>query len=316
MSRIGRSLLVLLLVLVLIVALCAVIVYVLLNQTFEQLGVSEAPLINGKSIADMKLEGYKPIEVLPLAKSLFTDNGSLVNYVPSNDDTEAVDEVFKQSDINTLTGVHYSRLIYKSANFPTVRLLELTDKQLCALLNSTVKQAPSDLLLSTSAEILAYLGSKQIKDILDILEQFDVTVEQIKLLNKADVPHMELLISLDISQYAQGFYVPFWGEMNSRVYVNIDYCLNVSDAGIISLDSPVLSVNGKDAELSQKVLDGLFIAMNNDENSDPISTNSLAEGVSAFIGVVFEHVGHVGNGLNLGACGVNVQNRTIRFESY
>ena len=315
MSRRRRRILAVLLALVIIVALLAVVVVVLLYQPFDKLGLSDKPLINGKTLADMKLESYKPIELLPLAKSLFRDNGHLVDYAPGSSDLAAVDGVFAQSSIAGLIEVHYSKLIYKSAKFASNRLLIFTDKQLCALLNSTVKQAPSDLLLSTSAEILAFLGSKQIKDILDVLEDFDVTIEQIKLFSKDDTPRLELLISLDVSKYTKDISVPFWGKMNSRVYLDIGYRLNVSDTGDVDLDSPVLSVNGKDAELSQAVLDGLFIAMNKNENSDPISTNSLTKGVSAFIGVVLEHVGYVCNGTSYGMSGVNLTNRTICFES-
>ncbi|MCH5152040.1 MAG: hypothetical protein J1F65_05240 [Clostridiales bacterium] len=317
MSRIGRRLLIFLLVLVILFAACAVTVAVLFNKTFEQLGVSDVPLINGKTIADMNLEGYKPVDVWPLAKSLFKDNSSLMDYAPNDDDLAAVNNIFKTSSISLgLTGVHYSELIYSSATFVNSRLLIFTDKQLCALLNSVVKQAPNDLLLSAGGEILAYLGSKEIKEILDLLEEFDVTVEQIKLLSEDDTPHLELLISLDISKYTQDFYLPVLGKINSRIYVTVNYRLNVDENGFIKLYSPVLFVNGNDAKLSQAVLDGLFIAMNNDENSDPMSTKSLTDGVSAFVGVVFEHVGCIGNGSSYGLMGVDVTNRTICLVSH
>ena len=314
MSRIGRNVLIIVLVFAILIAACVVTVCVLFNKTFEQLGVSDKPILNGKSIADMKLECYKPKDVWPLAKSLFRDNSSLVDYAPTSDDRAAVDSAFALSSISGLTGVQYSKLIYRSASFVNSRLLILTDRQLCALLNSTVKQAPSDLLLSTGADILEFLGSREIKQILDVLEEFDVTVEQIKLTSEADTPHFEMLISLDISKYAQDFSAPFLGRLNSRVYATVNYCLNVDENGFVNLYSPVVLVNGKDADLSRTVLDGLFIAMNEDENSDPMSTNSLTDGISAFVGVVFEHVGCIGNGVSYGLVGVDAANRTIFFE--
>ena len=301
---------------VLLFAACAVTVAVLFNKTFEQLGVSDVPLLNGKTIADMKLESYKPIDVWPLAKSLFKDNSSLVDNAPNSDDLAAVDGIFEQSSISSvLMGIQYSQLIYRSASFVNSRLLIFTDKQLCALLNSTVKQAPNDLFLSAGGEILSHFGSEEVKQILDLLEEFDVTVEQIKLLSEDGTPHFEMLISLDISKYTQDFSLPFLDKMNPRIYVTVNYRLDVDENGFINLNSPVLSVNGNDAELSCAVLDGLFIAMNNDENSDPISTKMLTEGVSAFVGVVFEHVGSIGNGSSYGLTGVDVTNRNICFES-
>ena len=310
MTRKGRILLAILLVFVVIVAACAVTVAVLFSRTFEQLGLGDKPLVNGKSLADMQLEQYTPKQVYPLAKSLFRDNRSLVKYAPEASDLAAVDNAFEYTSIDFVWGVQYSNLIYRSASFAKSTQLVLSDKQLCALLNNVVKQAPDDVLLSTSAEILAYLGSKQIKDILDILQQYDVTIEQIRLLDKDGTSHMELLISLDISAYTQDASVAFAKKLNPRIYAYIDYRLDVSDTGIVNLSNPQLSVNGKDVEISQAVLDGLFVAL----DSSDISTKTVTQGISAFIAVVLEHVGRVGTETQYGMCGVNMAKRTIRFE--
>ena len=319
MSRIWRVFLAIAIVLVVIFAAAAVTISVLFGKTFEEIGISNEPLLNGKSIADMQLQHYKPKEIWPLASSLFRNNSSLVNYAPSSDELTATNKIFAQSSIkNKLNAVvQYSKLIYESATFydQTIvasGLLVLTDKQLCAVLNSTVKQAPNDLLLKTSADILDFLGSRQIKQILDLLEEFDVTVEQIRLFEKDEVPHLQILMSLDISQQTKDLYVPFLGRPNPRVYVDVDYCLSVTETGFISLSTPMLSVNGQDAALSRAVLDGLFIALA-DEGADPMTTQSLADSVAAFVGVVFEHVGSVGNNTSLGMSGVDATAHTLCF---
>ncbi|MCH5156499.1 MAG: hypothetical protein J1G02_01315 [Clostridiales bacterium] len=310
MLRIKRVILALVIVFVILTTVFAILFAVLYNTTFDKMGFSDKPILNGKSIADMKLSSYTPKDLMPLAKSLFKDNSSLVKYAPDGSDRQALDDCFNKSDIVTLTEIRYSRLIYRSAEFYNPRLLLLTDKQLSALLNNVVNQAPSDILLATSAEVLEYLGVKAIKDVLNCLDEYDVTVEQIELTN-GNVPHMQMLLSMDISKHTDGVKVPFFGKLSSKVYVALDYDVNVTTDGEIDLRYVSLSVNGKDSELSEKVLDGLFIALSNSDN--PMTTQALAKGVAAFVAVVFEHVGRIGNGTVFGLTGVDGANKTICF---
>ena len=310
MSRAKRVILALVIVFVLIATAVAIVIGVLFNTTFEKMGVSDKPVLNGKSIADMKLEQYTPKDLMPLAKSLFRDSSSVVNYAPSTGDRQALDSVYMLSSIASLTGIHYSRLIYTSATFANVKILALTDKQLSALLNNVVRQAPNDILLSPTAELLEYLGVKAIKDVLDCIVEYDVTVEQMKLTAVDKAPHMQLLLSMDISKHTEGVRVPLMGKLDPKVYVALDYVVGVSVEGAIELSFVSLSVNGKDPAISERVLDGLFIALS---KGTPMTTKSLAKGLASFLGVIFEHVGVIGNGTTIGASGLNVDNKTIYF---
>lgn len=314
MTRLKRTLLALVIVFVILATTFAIVIAVLYNTTFEKMGLGDKPLINDKSIADMKLQDYTPRDLMPLAKSLFRDNSLLVGYSPTNDDKQTLDNIFDKSDIATLTDIRYSRLIYRSATFSVPALQTLTDKQLSALLNNVVKQAPTDILLSTSAEVLHYLGVKAIKNVLDCLVEYDVTVEQIELTVEDNTPHFQMLMSMDISKHTQGVSVPLMGKLNPKVYVSLNYVVNVTADGEIDLSYESLSVNGKDSELCEKVLDGLFIALSNGDGN-PMSTQALAQGIAAFVAVVFEHVGRIGNGTSFGMCGVDVTNRAICFET-
>lgn len=314
MSRTKRIILALVIVFVLIATALTVTVAVLFNTTLEKIGISDKKLINGKSLADMKLQDYTPKDLYPLVKSLFRDNSSLVNYSPASSDRQALDKAFETSSIATLlTGIRYSRLIYSSATFSNERLLVFTDKQLSALLNNVVRQAPSDVLLSTSAAILEYLGVKAIKEVLDCLVEYNVTVEQVRLTAKDGTPHLKLLLSMDISKHAEGVHVVFLGDLNPKVYVGLDYSVNVTSDGEIDLTYVSLSVNGKDPDLSEKVLDGLFIALNKSKTKKPMSTKSLADGVASFLAVIFEHVGVIGDATSAGMSGVDTAKRTISF---
>ena len=313
MTRTKRVLLALVIVFVLLATVFATVFAVLFNTTFEKMGLSDKQILNGKSLADMHLQDYTPKDLAPLAKSLFRDNSSLIQYSPAKEDKQALDSAFEKSDIATLTGIHYSRLIYRSATFPNARLLLFTDRQLSTMLNNVVKQAPDDILLSTSAEILEFLGVRAIKDVLDCLEEYEVTVEQLQLTSMDGTPHMEMLLSLDISKHTEGVRIPLMGKLNPKVYVALNYSVAVTAQGEIDLSYASLSVNGKDTELSERVLDGLFVALSSSESSTPMSTKSLAEGVASFVGVVFEHVGRVGNGTLFGMSGVDTQSRTVCF---
>lgn len=314
MTRTKRVILALVSVIVVVVIVATIVIAVLYNTTFEKMGLSNKAVLNGKTISDMNLQDYTPRDLAPLVKSLFKDNSALVKYPPQSDDMQVVNKAFEKSDIAGLTEIHYSRLIYRSATFLDSRLLLFTDKQLSALLNKVVKQAPNDLLLSTSADILEFLGVRAIKDVLACLEEYDVTVEQIQLTAQDGKPHLQMLLSLDISKHTQGVRVPFLGSLNPHVYVALDYSLNVTVDGKIDLTFVSLSVNGKDPELSEKVLDGLFVALNNSDIGNLMTTQSLADGVAAFVGVVFEHIGFVGNDAAGSLLpGVDTTNKTICF---
>ena len=283
----------------------------------KSLGLSSTVVLNEKTVADMKLEDASISQLLPLAKSLFQDNSRLANYVPTGDDVTAANVKFAASSANQLGRIQYSTLIYKRAVFVESKPLTFTDRQLAAMLNQTVKQAPDDALLSTSAEVLEFLGSRAIKDVLDCLETYDVTVEQVKLASNGNLTTFDVLLSLDISQFAEGVKVPVFGELQSRVYVKLSYALGVSRAGKIQLSDGKLSVNGKNAAICEKVLDGLLIAINDDGNGEPYTAKTFIDGIAAFTQVVFEHVGDVGrSALNKGMSGVDADNSTITFITH
>ena len=290
----------------------ALTVAVVLCLPLKSLGLSDRVVLNEKTVAEIKLDDTSIAKLLPLAKSLFADNSSLVTNAPTGDDLTATNAKFASSSANQGGKIQYSSLIYKKAIFPDSKQLTFTDRQLAALINQTVKQAPDDLLLSTSAEILNYLGSRAIKDILHFLEVYDVTVEHVKLGSNSSSPTFECLLSLDISQYADGVQLPLFGALQSRVYVKVTYALGVSATGRLQLSDGALSLNGKSSDTSQKVLDALLIAFNNDEDGEPQTSQTFVDGIAAFIQVVFEHVGSVGSGaFSLGMSGVDVANKTL-----
>ena len=280
----------------------------------KSFGLSNKVILNEKTVADMKLENVSISQLLPIAKSLFADNSHLVNYAPTDNDVTAADVKFAASSVNQLGHIQYSTLIYKRAVFVEGKPLAFTDKQLAAMLNQTVKQSPDDVLLSTSADVLEFLGSRAIKTILECLETYDVTVEQVKVGSKGNSPTFEVLLSLDISQFVEGVKVPMFGELQGRVYVKLNYSLDVSVEGKLQLRDGTLSVNGKNTATSQKVLDALLIALNNDENGEPQTSKTFIDGIAAFTQVVFEHVGDIGSSvLKKGMNGVDIGNSTITF---
>lgn len=297
-----------------ILVVLALVVTLIFCLPLKSLGLSNTVVLNEKTVADMKLEDTSASQLLPLVKSFFTDNSKLVTHAPNDSDVAATDVKFAASSANQLLQIQYSSLIYKKAVFVESKALTFDDKQLAVILNKTVKQAPDDVLLSTSAEVLQFLGSRAIKDILDCLETYDVTVEHVKLGSKGNSPTFECLLSLDISQSVQGIQVPLLGVLQDRVYVKLNYALGVSALGKLQLTDGTLSVNGKKAATSEKVLDGLLIALNDDEEGEPQTCATFLEGIAAFVQVVFEHVGYVGSSAqNLGVSGLDVANSSLTF---
>ncbi|MCH5159940.1 MAG: hypothetical protein J1F66_03720 [Clostridiales bacterium] len=292
----------------------AVIITLILCLPLKSLGLADKVVLNERTVADLKLENATIGQLFPVFKSLFADNSHLVNNAPTNDDATATDAKFVASSVNQFGRIQYSSLIYKRAVFVEGKALTFTDKQLAVLLNKTVKQAPDDALLSTSAEVLEFLGSRAIKDILNCLETYDVTVEQAKLVSKGNNATFEVLLSLDISQFVEGVQIPLFGELQNRIYVTLNYTLGVSGAGKLLLSDGSLSVNGKNAATSRLVLDALLIALYNDKDGEPQTTQTFIDGIAAFAQVVFEHVGEIGrNALSKGMSGVDAGNSTITF---
>ena len=301
-------------VFVAILLILAIIITLIFCLPLKSLGLSDKVVINEKTVADMRLENVSINQLLPIAKSLFQDNSHLINHAPKESDVTDTDAKFAISSANQLGHIQYSTLIYKRAVFVEGKTLTFTDKQLAVLLNKTVKQAPDDLLLSTSAEVLEFLGSRSIRDILDCLETYDVTVEQVKIGSKRNSPTFEVLLSLDVSQFAEGVNVPKFGQLQSHVFVRLNYTLGVTAGGKLQLCNGELSLNGKNATTSQTVLDALLIAFNNDEEGEAKTAQTFIDGIGAFAQVVFEHVGDIGTSvLNKGMSGVDVGNSTITF---
>ena len=283
----------------------------------KSLGMSDKVVLNGKTVADMKLEKASISQLLPLAKSLVRDNSRLVYNAPGSGDFSSTDVKFSESSANQLWRIQYSTLIYKQAIFAENKTLLLTDKQLAVVLRKAVQQAPDDLMLSTSAEVLEYLGSRALKDILNCLETFNVTVEHVKMRYKDDLPNFEVLLSLDVSQFTDGVRLPVFGVLQSRVYVKLNYTLGVTHTGKLQLTDGTLSVNGKNAKTSQLVLDGLLIALNGDEGSEPYTAQTFIGGIAAFIQVVFEHIGDIGSdALHKGTSGLDVRDGLILFVAH
>ena len=300
-----------------ILVVLAVIFTVLCCLPLKSLGLSKTVVLNGKTVSDMKLDDVSISQLWPIAKSLFKDNSRLVNNAPDGNDATATDAKFVASSLNQLGHIQYSTLIYKNATSLTSSKLTLADKQLAVVLNKTVQQAPDDVMLSTSADLLEFLGNRALKDILDCLETFKVTVEQVKLGKKGNSPTFEVLISLDISQYVDNVELSIAKDLQSRVYVTLSYALGVSLTGNLQLTEGKLSVNGKNATISPKVLDGLLIALNGDEDSEPQTSQTFIDGIGAFAQVVFEHVGDVGSSAtSKGASGLDVANKTVTFITH
>lgn len=300
-----------------ILAVLAIVITVLCCLPLSNLGLSDTVVLNGKTVADLKLDDTSISQLWPIAKSLFADNSRLVNYAFDSNDVTTTDAKFAASSANQLVRIQYSTLIYKNATFLTRSALTLTDKQLAVVLNKTVKQAPDDVALSTSAEVLEFLGNRALKDILDCLKTFNVTVEQVKIGSNGNSPTFEVLISLDISQYVKDVDLPILGALQSRVYVTLSYALGATQTGSLILTDGKLSLNGKNAEISQKVLDGLLIALNDDEDSEPQTSQTFIDGIAAFTQVVFEHVGDVGtSALSKGASGLDVSKKTVTFITH
>ena len=316
-TRKKRSPLTPLFVFLAILVVLALIFTILCCIPLKSLGLSDTVVLNGKTIADLKLDDVSVSRLWPIAKSLFTDNSRLVDYPHDASDVASTNSKFAASSANQLGTVQYSTLIYKNATFATGSALTLTDKQLAVVLDKAVKQAPDDLMLSTSADVLEYLGSRSLKDVLDCLETFNVTVEQVKMGSKSNSPTFEVLISIDISQYVKDVDLSILGTLQSRVYVTLTYALGATQTGNLQLKDGELSVNGKNAAMSQKVLDGLLIALNDDANGAPQTSQTFIDGIAAFAQVVFEHVGDVGTSIfNKGASGLDATNKTITFITH
>ena len=300
-----------------ILAVLALIIVIICSLPLKSLGLSDTVVINGKTIADLKLDDASISQLWPIAKSLFNDNSSLVDYGFDNSDVATTDSKFTASSANQLGTVQYSTLIYKNATYPSHSAVTLSDKQLAVVLGKAVEQAPDDLMLSTSADVLEYLGNRALKDVLDCLETFNVTVEQVKMGSKGNSPTLEVLISLDISQYVKDIDVPVLGALQSHVYATLTYALGATKSGNLQLTDGELSINGKNAATSQKVLDGLLIALNDDEDSEPQNSQTFIDGIATLTQVVFEHVGDVGtSALNKGASGLDAINKTITFITH
>ena len=294
-----------------LLVILAVATAVVFSLPLRSLGLSDKVVLNDKTVADMRLEEENFSRLLPIVRSLCKDNSRLVNYAPSSSDVTSTAAKFAPSTANILGHIQYSSLIYKSATFFNGKALTFTDRALAVLLRETVKQAPDDLLLSTSAEVMDYLGERALKEILDYLEAFDVTVEQVKLTSKRSLPLFELLLSIDISQFVEGVELPIFGALYDRVYVNLSYRLDVDSLGNLLLTDGTLSLNGKNADTSKKVLDGLLIALSDNEY---LTSQAVLDGIASFVQVVFEHVGVIGSNLqNKGMSGVDITNATMTF---
>ena len=306
-----RSLVTALCILAAILVVLALIISLIFSLSLKSLGMSDKFVLNGKTVADMKLESASLGKLLPLAKSFLKDNSRLADNAPSSTDLTSTDVKFAASSVNQQGSIKYSSLIYKNVIFDDNKTVTFGDKQLAVALRKAVEQAPDDVLLSTSADVLEFLGNRALKDILNCLETFDVTVEHVKLGHSST---LEVLLSLDISKFVGELKVPMFGVMQSRVYLKLNYALGVSTSGKLQLTDGTLSVNGKSAATSQMVLDGLLIALNTDEDSEPNNSKTFIDGIATFTQVVFEHIGDIGSGaLNKGISGVNLSNLTISF---
>lgn len=297
-------------ILAVIMLLLATVAVLLLNLSPKQLGIADEEILNGKSIADMDLQDVKLIEALPIAKSLCSDNSKLIDYPPQKQDVIAVDSVFTDSSLTTLIQPLYSSLIYRTARFNSRNHLVLTDKQLAALINKVIQQTPTDPVLSTIGDLLEFLQSSVLKDVLYYLEYYEVTFEQLKLVDCANTARMQIALSMNISQYVDGVSLPLFGKMNGKIYALLDYSADVSIGGKLRLKDATLSVNGKNAELSERLLNGLFIALAGD--SEPMTVATVTDGIALFIRTVLEHVGKLEGGI-LGSSGINTANSTLTF---
>ena len=299
-----------------ILVVLALIITLIFCLPLKSLGMSDKVILNGKTVADMKLENCSVSQLLPIAKSLFKDNSRLVDNAPRSDDSLATDVKFAASSANQLGKISYSSLIYKNAIFTDNVKVTLTDRQLAVVLNKAVEQAPDDEVLSTSADLLQFLGSRALKDILVCLETFDVTVEHVKLGSKGNSPTFEVLLSFDVSQFVDSVNLPILNALHSRVYIKLNYTLGVSSTGKLQLTDGALSVNGKSASTSQVVLDALLIALNKDDG-EPNTSQTFIDGIAAFAQVVLAHVGSIGSSaLNNGMSGVDLNNATVTFVSH
>jgi hypothetical protein len=198
-----------------VVLVIVVAVAIVGNMTVASIGLADVPLFEGQTLATLGFAEYKIKDVIePLTElitSLTEDEAVIAEKVvdkdaaPTEEDKAAVNDIFagssaanKGEDGETSGGVDFGNIINEKVTFTEKKEISVTDVQLAAIFNGVIS------------------GAGQISG-LEMLQQFNAQVQNVKIESVGGKLHLITVMSLDISSMTAS--IPF--PIGNKLYVTI-----------------------------------------------------------------------------------------------
>lgn len=284
----------------LVLVLCVVVGYVAISQPLSVFGFCDKPIVNGKSIKDVGLDDQTALQLFPVAKALFTDNGVLVTDAPSDKDKTDTNDIFATSNVATLGKLDYSQLLYLPVDFGATRTYTLTGKQLSHVVGSCIKQASSNPLLLFVGALSGFQSA------FEMVSQLNMTVQQITFTQSGEKTLLNLMLSIDASSLVCGLSLPVLGNVQGVHYLNVSYEFAVDGSGKITLENPAVTMDGCEQQISQKFVDAVLVVV-----AEQATTPYTLQQVTQFFADLLNHLVLP----NLGNASFNAQAGSITFTA-
>lgn len=256
---------VLLILCLIVVGVCFLVVVPQINKTLNQLGIKDI-----KEFITFYRELNNHVNESEIITHPYTDNIKKADSdytLAYNAFTNAGLKIFESdTEVSNVNPEKFDSLDY--SNFEVAGYVDLTDKQMAALLNNAL----------SNSNFLEALG-------INIIEEYDVGLEikQIYLKANADGSFtIDAVFKADLAEFSYSMPWPFNGVLPNTIYVVSNGVFTLDENGEANFSTNKVNVNNM-SSMSQQVAINVVNSLIKNEDVEEVSLSKLAESMNRLI---------------------------------